>query len=90
MKLTELDLPNQPFSVCETSQEPSEPDDDEAEEEEDTWEEQITEAADLLETCHKVLKHICKQEPRFLTSYNENLLADIAFFITSLDMDLED
>lgn len=51
-------------------------------------EEDLSEAVDLLETCHKVLRRITKNTVVPESKYIKNLMADIEGFI--LNMDFED
>lgn len=67
---------------------PSDEAEDEADEEYGEYlEDDLSTAVDLLETCRKVLKRIIGKDRRYRTKYNENLVADITFFIDALDLE---
>lgn len=48
-------------------------------------EEDLTEAKDLLETCHQVLRRIVARNRMLNTEYNRNLLVDIENFVLKME-----
>lgn len=50
-------------------------------------EEDLTEAVDLLETCHKVLRRITKSGIAPESKFVKNLMTDIEDFILSVDLE---